>query len=599
MKDKKAIIIAVVILLLAIVATVGASYAYFATATKTTGNDKNLNIITEDLGNIKWEGTKVFESGDLLPGECGIQTFTIEKNSASGKGIYEIDLKGMLDESFGTDVEITLYKSTNPTTNNVTIKEGNSTISGDTTKQYYKEDSVVLNGTPEKVYGTKALQNKDKIILEQADFDNSNLQKTTYYLVYCYKNNGNQDHQQGKSFSGEISVRLILEKTAPEIIGEKATDAVTMLANYDTTNLATDDYGNSRYIGAAPNNYVRIEGEEYARDVYYGYRSSTSTEYAKYSSLAECTKAPSYNKNCKVGIPKGTPILWRIIGVMKDIDDGTGNKEDRVKLMRSEAMGWYSWDTSDDSVNSGMGVNEWSQADLMKLLNPGYEDESVGGSLYWNSGSGTCYYDGDNYTESCNFTSTGIKEKLKALIGDAVWNTGSNGPGDYKSASNGLVKHFYTYERSENTGKICTSGVYCNDTVERTTTWTGKVGLMYPSDYGYATSGGSTTDRATCLNTALRNWSNWDDPYENPGWDGVKECFANDWLYKDFMSQWTISPRADSSSAYFAFAVSTMGSNGSTNASLHNEVRPVVYLKPNVLISSGTGSESDPFVLEG
>ena len=599
MKEKKSIIIAVVILLLVLVGAVGASYAYFATTTKTTGNDKNLNSVTENLGDIKWEGTKVYTSGDLLPGECGIQTFTIEKNSASGKGIYEIDLKGMLDESFGTDVEITLYKSTNPTTNNVTIKEGNSTISGDTTKQYYKEDSVVLNGTPEKVYGTKALQNKDKIILEQADFDNSNLQKTTYYLVYCYKNNGNQDHQQGKSFSGEISVRLILEKTAPEIIGEKATDAVTMLANYDTTNLATDDYGNSRYIGAAPNNYVRIEGEEYARDVYYGYRSSTSTEYAKYSSLAECTKAPSYNKNCKVGIPKGTPILWRIIGVMKDIDDGTGNKEDRVKLIRSEAMGWYSWDTSDDSVNSGMGVNEWSQADLMKLLNPGYEDESVGGSLYWNSGSGTCYYDGDNYTESCNFTSTGIKEKLKALIGDAVWNTGSNGPGDYKSASNGLVKHFYTYERSENTGKICTSGVYCNDTVERTTTWTGKVGLMYPSDYGYATSGGSTTDRATCLNTALRNWSNWDDPYENPGWDGVKECFANDWLYKDFMSQWTISPRADSSSAYFAFAVSTMGSNGSTNASLHNEVRPVVYLKPNVLISSGTGSESDPFVLEG
>ena len=599
MKEKKSIIIAVVILLLVLEGAVGASYAYFATTTKTTGNDKNLNIVTENLGDIKWEGTKVYTSGDLLPGECGIQTFTIEKNSASGKGIYEIDLKGMLDESFGTDVELTLYKSTNPTTNNVTIKEGNSTISGDTTKQYYKEDSVVLNGTPEKVYGTKALQNKDKIILEQADFDNSNLQKTTYYLVYCYKNNGNQDHQQGKSFSGEISVRLILEKTAPEIIGEKATDAVTMLANYDTTNLATDDYGNSRYIGAAPNNYVRIEGEEYARDVYYGYRSSTSTEYAKYSSLAECTKAPSYNKNCKVGIPKGTPILWRIIGVMKDIDDGTGNKEDRVKLIRSEAMGWYSWDTSDDSVNSGMGVNEWSQADLMKLLNPGYEDESVGGSLYWNSGSGTCYYDGDNYTESCNFTSTGIKEKLKALIGDAVWNTGSNGPGDYKSASNGLVKHFYTYERSENTGKICTSGVYCNDTVERTTTWTGKVGLMYPSDYGYATSGGSTTDRATCLNTALRNWSNWDDPYENPGWDGVKECFANDWLYKDFMSQWTISPRADSSSAYFAFAVSTMGSNGSTNASLHNEVRPVVYLKPNVLISSGTGSESDPFVLEG
>ena len=155
MKNKK-IFISVIIFILVLLVTIGASYAYFAVVNKTAGNDNNLNIVTEDLGNIKWEGTKVFESGDLLPDECGIQTFTVEKNSTSGKGIYEIDLKGILDESFGSDVEITLYKSVDTTTNNVTIKEGNSTISGDTTKQYYKEDSVVLNGIPERVYGTKA-----------------------------------------------------------------------------------------------------------------------------------------------------------------------------------------------------------------------------------------------------------------------------------------------------------------------------------------------------------------------------------------------------------------------------------------------------------
>ena len=217
MKEKKTIIIALVILLLAIVATIGASYAYFATVNKTSGNDKKLNITTEDLGSIKWEGAKVFTSDNLLPGECGVHAFTIEKNSPTGKGVYEIDLKGVIDESFGDDVEITLYKSIDTTTNNVTIKEGTSTISGDTTKQYYKEDSVVINGTPEKVYGTSVLQNDERIKLEQADFDNSTLLKTTYYLVYCYKNNGNQDHQQGKSFSGEISVRLILDKNGPDL----------------------------------------------------------------------------------------------------------------------------------------------------------------------------------------------------------------------------------------------------------------------------------------------------------------------------------------------------------------------------------------------
>ena len=163
-----------------------------------------------------------------------------------------------------------------------------------------------------------------------------------------------------------------------ELNPDAMTCQITALAKTDTTNLAVDDYGNTRYIGKNPNNYVSIDGD-----------------------------------------------IWRIIGVMKDVDDGTGNKSDRVKLIRSESMGSYSWDTSESSINRGWGVNEWSQADLMKLLNPGYESETVGGSLYWNNKSGTCYSDENNTTTSCNFTSTGIKDKLKNMIGNAVWNTGS------------------------------------------------------------------------------------------------------------------------------------------------------------------------------
>ena len=489
MKEKKSIIIAVVILLLVLVGAVGASYAYFATVNKTTGNDKNLNIVTENLGDIKWQGTKVFESSGLLPGEIGIQTFTVEKNSITGKGIYEIDLKGIIDEVFGSDVEITLYKSTNPTTDNVAIAEGNSATDAgaDNKVHYYKEDTLKINGSPKKVYGPKALKNKNPIILEQADFDNSTLQKTTYYLVYHYKNaDTTQDAQQGKSFSGEISVKLILEKSDQcELDDEILACSILSQAKNDTTNLAVDDYGNTRYIGKDPNNYVSIDGEEYPSDIYYGYVNSTTTDvYMEYSSLDECKNASPFNVNCKLGIAKGTPILWQIIGVMKDVDDGTGNKSDRVKLIRSESIGNYSWDTSESSVNNGYGVNEWSQADLMKLLNPGYESETIGGSLYWNNQSGTCYSSNNNGTTSCDFTSTGIKDKLKTLISDAVWNTGSQGTNDYTSASGGLTKHFYAYERSSNTGKICTSGDYCNDTVERTTTWKGLVGLMYPSEVG-------------------------------------------------------------------------------------------------------------------
>ena len=345
----------------------------------------------------------------------------------------------------------------------------------------------------------------------------------------------NTEGVQNLKLEAKVTVTASYAKELPK---PTAVEYITTLAQTDTTNLAIDDYGNTRYIGADPNNYVSIDGD-----------------------------------------------IWRIIGTMKNVDDGTGNKEDRVKLIRASSIGSYSWDTSESSVNNGRGVNEWSQADLMKLLNPGYESETVGGSLYWNNQSGKSYSSSNNGTTSCNFTSTGIKDKLKTLISDAVWNTGANDGKTY-TYNNIITSKFYELERSSNTGKICSSGNYCNDTVERTTTWTGKVGLMYPSDYGYATSGGSTTDRATCLNKELYNWDN----------SSVSDCKNNDWLLKNSW-QWTISPSANSSYAYLAFYVRSDGHVNNYYASIDHAVLPVVYLTSNVGVQSGDGSLGNPFIL--
>ena len=357
--------------------------------------------------------------------------------------------------------------------------------------------------------------------------------KTYNLILWLDEATGNEAMR--KTFEASINVVTAGTEYTPT-----AVEKITELAQTDTTNLATDDYGNTRYIGSNPNNYVSIDGD-----------------------------------------------IWRIIGTMKDVDDGTGNKSDRVKLIRSESIGDYSWDTSESSINSGHGVNEWSQADVMKLLNPGYESESVGGSLYWNNQSGTCYSNLNNGTKACNFTSTGLKDKLKTLISDAVWNTGTN-DGKAYTYSNIITSKFYELEKSGNNGKICTSGDYCNDTVGRTTTWTGKVGLIYPSDYGYATSGGSTTDRITCLNTVLYDWDG----------SSVSDCKNNDWLFNNGNNQWTISPRACSSSASYAFTVTSGGRVTNGDACTSNGVRPVVYLTSNVKISGGEGTSESPFSLE-
>ena len=285
---------------------------------------------------------------------------------------------------------------------------------------------------------------------------------------------------------------------------------------------ATTDY---RYIGKNPNNYVKFNDE-----------------------------------------------LWRIIGVF-DVDDGTGKIEKRMKIIRNESIGMYSWDNKDTSTGAedSYGKNNWLDARLNYLLNPGHESETYGGSLYWNRKSGTCYYGSSNGTVSCDFTSTGLNDTAKSMIGDAKWYLG--GTGDYKSSSNGLASHYYKNER----GTTVYSG--------RSTNWTGKVGLMYPSDYGYATSGGSSKNRASCMTSILYNWE--DSSYS--------DCKNNDWLYSS-LHQWTMSPSAADSYNVFIFYYT-----GCVTISYYvrntTVARPVVHLKSTIKITSGTGSSTDPFIL--
>ena len=320
-----------------------------------------------------------------------------------------------------------------------------------------------------------------------------------------------------------------------------AVEYLKKLSVYDNTNLDYDGTSdnNLRYIGKSPNNYVSVEGE-----------------------------------------------LWRIIGVMNNIDDGTGKKDARLKLVKNESIGEYSWDSSDSSVNSGYGINEWSQADLMKLLNDGYANESINNSMYWNNQSGACYDAKLNGTTTCDFTSSGIKKELKQLIDTAVWNTGSNGS---QFSWYGLDSYdFYQIERSGNTGKICTSGIYCtNDTVARTTTWIGKIALMYPSDYGYSTTGQDNISSEMCRRTLLSEGN----------YDKYSLCYENSWIYllgrKWFLTPLAVADRSDT--VYFENNENGTVHRGTAAASVG--VFPTVYLKVNVKVVSGDGTHENPYYL--
>ena len=542
---KKQTIIALTIIGILLVATIGATFAYFASSSQ--NDDAGINAETEELGSILLDGTKVFTSYDLLPGQMGVQEFTIEKNSDTGNGIYEIDLEATVPEEFRSDIEILLYKTTDPVSNNVTVNVADPTLEDE---MIYQEDSLNITGSPELVYQGTLTENP-QIILEQADFDVTTLEKTTYYLVYHYKNNGNQDDQQGKTFTGTISVRLINEKTtfADAILAcdGTATECIIQNASLSTEQLAYDGTvdNNLRYIGANPNNYVDF-GERYPEGTVKGKWEEIGMPV---NSVEECNSmADTFEGNeeflesfqvssieefkstyCVQEDVSNQPILWRIIGAFNNIDNGSSTKETRLKIIRDEPYSTgMAWDTDD--------VNDWTTASLQEELN----------TTYLNS----------------------IQSPYKAMISNAKWNLG--GTANYTSSSNGLASHFYGYERGDS--------VYTG----RPTTWTGQIGLMYPSDYGYATSGGSTTNRASCLAKELYNWNS------------VSDCYNNDWLYDSSNHQWTLTPDSDYSYTVFSLGSSVTGHFANYT---YSAVSPALYLSSNVKISGGDGSESNPFTL--
>jgi len=283
---------------------------------------------------------------------------------------------------------------------------------------------------------------------------------------------------------------------------------------------------NIRYYGSNPNNYVRFNNE-----------------------------------------------LWRIIGIF-------GNN---VKLIRSEKIGNLSWDSSESSINSGWGVNEWSQSDLKNYLN----------TMYYGGAEVTCYGGRNNTTTTC--PTNKLDDASKSLIDNHTWNTGAIDGTDATISNQETFAlntvPFYNAERGSVNGKICSSGIACNDTVERTTTWTGYVGLPYPTDWAYASS------ESACET----NMNAGDIDFDNQIFNMT--CKKNNWMHHGTTSDiedatWFMSSIADPDVASSVWIVNGVGVTDSDGAANPLSAFPTIYLKSNILIESGKGTSSNPYILK-
>ncbi len=227
---------------------------------------------------------------------------------------------------------------------------------------------------------------------------------------------------------------------------------------------------------------------------------------------------------------------WRIIGVTTD---------GRVKIIKDESIGSYLW--------NGLGEDNWETASLNTELNGAYLN-----------GTG-------------DFTSNGIKNNTRNMIEESTWYLGGFTEDDVYGSGEPVVypDKFYQHERngpyppnwSDTPGEGYKKEIQA------------KIGLMYPSDYGYG------VDFEQCTVNP------YDFYYEGDN------CTTNDYLFKSEYT-WLLTPSFQGD----AFVVSGYG-NIMDNGPLGDEgfaVRPTLYLSSSQTIQSGhTGASNDPFQLVG
>ena len=262
---------------------------------------------------------------------------------------------------------------------------------------------------------------------------------------------------------------------------------------------------------------------------------------------------------------------WRIIGVFPT-DDGKGNIENRIKLIRNESIGNKYWDDGTTAYN-------YTQNDNLMLLQDNNKSKveylekidkyDVMLTVPDTSGSNNWARPARLNTELNTTYLNSLDSTSKSMIGQAKYYLGGKNV-TYNNGYADTPLQFYSYER-----KISGSEYYCNGS--NPNNWVGKLGLMYLSDYGYASS--------NCENKKIYD--------NNSSSNDIRACNTTNWLFKG-NTEWLLPQYASRSDA--AFDIFSDGYVYNDLVSPRQQgTRPVLYLTASVQIIDGDGTSSNPY----
>ena len=325
--------------------------------------------------------------------KTGVVNFTLTEstNGLVLDNLQELtDYEGMAQETF---YEFTIKNTGNTITDYEIslVDKPNSSYTGTILNEKYIKVGLLKNNSEEIIVNLKEVNRLiDKVTL---DVDKSANYKLRLWLDLKDLTDKEKEALVGQKIFLALKINGIQNMENITIATDKL---IALTNNKDNSGLytithpkdstlqigVTEDITEYRYQGASPKNYVTFNNE-----------------------------------------------TWRIIGVFPT-DDGTGNIENRVKIVRNENIGSKKWNTSDS--------DDWTTSSLKTELN-------------------TTYLNGLNDD--------------KNMIGDAKYYLGYGGS---------TKDSYYKSERNS------IKNIKTNSPIS----WIGKIGLMYASDYGYAITSG-------------------------------------------------------------------------------------------------------------
>ena len=353
---------------------------------------------------------------------------------------------------------------------------------------------------------------------------NATVQEWTFTITYL-----NLGFDQSANFGNSMTTEVILKK-----------DEYKTFANYIINDVYTTDGENGLYYHDGVGSYTNADQE--AGDNSYRYSGADPNNYVCFGSdAASCPDE----------------YLYRIIGVFDEDSDGEYN----VKLIKadyttSEMLGTDGRDYKGNYLNSTSNYK-------------GSMDTSTIAAYRWNYDTSVSSWGSNNWTTSelnkINLNTNYLNylgSSWSSMIEDATWYLGG------MTSSSNTAKSFYTGERN-NAGYGSNPTTYGPENANGNST---KIGLMYPSDYGYAAYPDAWAGNLASYSSTT-----------------TKE---NNWLYMG-LTEWTITPYSSGSS--YVFFLNDGGSLSISNANLGYSVRSVFYLNSNISYVEGNGTKDSPF----